>query len=70
MRTSMHSIRQLWPSRKAFRALLMIALIYAFLRLMIQVAYISGLLVAGEQPSSCSAVTVVMVVARAASRRR
>jgi len=45
----MHSIRQMWLSHKAFRVLLIIALIYALLRLMIQVAYISGLLVAGDQ---------------------
>lgn len=45
----MHSIRQLWSTNKAFRILLIAALIYALVRLLIQVAYISGLLVAGDQ---------------------
>jgi hypothetical protein len=44
----MQFIRQLWSSRKSFRILLILTLIYAVLRLLIHVAYISGMLAAGD----------------------
>jgi hypothetical protein len=45
----MHSIHQLWSTSRSFRILLIAALSYAFLRLLVQVAYISGLLITGDQ---------------------